>query len=85
MNREKHLQIPFSAITGLIEKLNPTDWLKLREWLDEKLAAQEDILMLRNPRTMRDIHQALSEYRQGEFIMLKDLQAKSRKKIKQNV
>jgi len=85
MNREKQLQLPFSAITGLIEKLRPSDWLKLREWLDEKLAEKEDILMLQNPRIMREIHQALSAYRAGKYTPLKKLRDKPAKKNKQNV
>lgn len=65
MTRQKNLQVPFSAVTGLIEKLEPRDWLMLREWLDEKLAEREDELMLKTPRVMREIRKALTEYRAG--------------------
>lgn len=80
MKREKNLQVPFSAITALIEKLRPEDWLILREWLDERLAEREDELMLKNPRVMREIHAALAEYRAGNYVTLDELKSSLRKK-----
>lgn len=84
-NREKKLQLPFSAVTGLIEALEPREWLILREWLDEKLAQREDALMLKNPRIMREIHQAISEYHAGKYVTTKKLREQRRKKRRQNV
>ena len=80
MTRQKNLQVPFSAVTGLIEKLEPRDWLILREWLDEKLAEREDDLMLKNPRVMREVREALAEYAAGNFSTAKELRAALRKK-----
>ena len=78
MTRQKSLRVPFSAVTGLIEKLEPRDWLMLREWLDEKLAEREDELMLKNPRVMREIREALTEYRAGNYVTPKTLRASLR-------
>ena len=78
MARERQLQVPFSAITGLIETLEPRDWLLLREWLDEKLE-REDVLMLDNPRVMREIHEALAEYRAGQYVTVQELRTSSRR------
>lgn len=83
--REKKLQLPFSAVTGLIETLKPREWLILREWLDEKLAQREDALMLKNPRIMREIRQAQSEYHAGKYVTTKTLRSPQRKKSRQNV
>jgi hypothetical protein len=83
--QEKKLQLPFSAVTGLIETLKPREWLLLREWLDEKLAQREDALMLSNPSIMREIHQAMSEYHAGKYVTTKKLQKQQRKKTRQNV
>jgi hypothetical protein len=79
MARGKNLQVPFSAITALIEKLEPRDWLMLREWLDEKLAEREDEAMLKNSRVMREIHDALAEYRAGNYVTQDDFKAGLRK------
>jgi hypothetical protein len=40
--RDIQLKVPFSALTRLMEQLQPEDMLRLREWLDEKLAEYED-------------------------------------------
>ncbi len=85
MVREKNLRVPFSAVTGLIEKLEPSEWLMLREWLDEKLAEREDELMLKNPRVMREIREALSEYRAGNHVTAKALRASLHKKSSRHV
>lgn len=83
--REKKLQLPFSAVTGLIETLKPREWLILREWLDEKLAQREDTLMLNNSRLMREIRQAQSEYHAGKFVTTKKLRGQRLKTNRQNV
>lgn len=83
--REKKLQLPLSAVTGLIETLKPREWLILREWLDEKLAQREDTLMLNNSRIMREIRQAQSEYRTGKYVTTKRLRGQLLKTNKQNV
>jgi hypothetical protein len=80
MAREKHLQVPFSALVGMLEKLEPKDWLLLREWLDEKLAEREDKLMLANPRVMREIHEAMAEYRAEKYVTAKELRSSLHKK-----
>ncbi len=80
MAREKRLQVPFSAVTGLIEKLEPRDWLLLRDWLDERLAQREDELMIENPRVMREIHEALAEYRSGKHLTVRELKSSLGKK-----
>ncbi|MGH7599026.1 MAG: hypothetical protein ACREOI_21940 [bacterium] len=82
--QEKKLQLPFSAVTGLIETLKPREWLILREWLDEKLAQREDAMMFANPRIMREIHQAISEYHAGKYVTTKKLRNPQRKKSRQN-
>jgi len=83
--REKKLQLPFSAVTGLIETLKPREWLILREWLDEKLAQSEDTLMLNNSRIMREIRQAQSEYHMGKYVTTKKLREQLRQTNGQNV
>ena len=85
MTSEKQVQLPFSAVTGLIEQLKPREWLLLREWLDEKLAEREDDLMLANPRIMGEIHAALAEYRAGQYVTAKELRASLSKKARRNV
>lgn len=82
---EKKLQLPFSAVTGLIETLKPREWLILRDWLDEKLAQREDALMLANPRIMREIRRAQSEYRTGKYVTAKRLRGQLHKTNRQNV
>jgi len=47
--RDIQLKVPFSALTGFMEQLQPQDMLRLRQWLDENLAEYEDELMLANP------------------------------------
>ena len=59
----------FSKLTRLMEQLQPEDMLRLREWLDEKLAEYEDELMLANPRIMA-IREARMEYEAGEYVKL---------------
>jgi hypothetical protein len=83
--REKKLQLPFSAITSLIETLKPREWQILHEWLDEKLAHREDALMLNNPRIMREIRQAQSEYKAGKYVTGRELRKHLRKNSKHNV
>jgi hypothetical protein len=68
------LKVPFSALTRLMERLRPEDMLRLRQWLDEKLAEYEDELMLANPRIMAEIREARMEYEAGEYVKLADLQ-----------
>lgn len=63
-------KVPFSALTGLMEQLQPADLLRLREWLDEKLTEYEDELMLSNPRIMAEIREARMEYEAGEYVKL---------------
>jgi hypothetical protein len=57
-----------SKLTRLMERLRPEDMLRLREWLDEKLAEYEDELMLANPRIMAEIREAQMEYEAGEYV-----------------
>jgi hypothetical protein len=71
------LKVPFSALTGLMEQLQPADLLRLREWLDEKLAEYEDELMLANPRIMAEIRDTRVEYEAGEYVKLDELQGES--------
>ncbi len=85
MQKEKKLSVPLSAVTGLIESMEPRDWLVLREWLDEKLAEREDELMLRNPRIRREIHEALAEYQAGKFLSVRELRSSIRKKSRRGV
>lgn len=59
-----------SKLTRLMERLRPEDMLRLREWLDEKLAKYEDELMLANPRVMAEIREARMEYEAGEYVKL---------------
>ena len=59
-----------SKLTRLMERLRPEDMLRLREWLDEKLAEYEDELMLANPRIMAEIREARMEYEAGEYAQL---------------
>ena len=59
-----------SKLTRLMERLRPEDMLRLREWLDEKLAEYEDELMLANPRIMAEIREARMEYEAGEYVQL---------------
>jgi hypothetical protein len=66
--RDIQLKVPFSAFTRLMEQLQPEDVLRLRQWLDEKLAEYEDELMLANPRIMVEIREALVEYEAGEYV-----------------
>ena len=80
MRRQKQLTVPFSAITELLEKLDPRDWLLLREWLDEKLAEHEDELMLKNSRIMREVREALEEYQAGKHVTLEELRTHAGKK-----
>ena len=67
------LTVPFSALTRLMEQLQPEDMLRLRQWLDEKLAEYEDELMLANPRIMAEIREARMEYEAGEYVRLDEL------------
>ena len=60
----------FSKLTRLVEQLQPEDVLRLREWLDEKLAEHEDELMLTHPRIMAEIREARMEYEAGEYVKL---------------
>lgn len=71
--RDIQLKIPFSMLTRLVEQLQPEDMLRLREWLDEKLAEYEDELMLANPRIMAEIREARMEYETGEYVKLDEL------------
>jgi hypothetical protein len=66
--RDIQLKVPFSALTRLMEQLQPEDMLRLRQWLDEKLAEYEDELMLANPRIMAEIREARMEYEAGEYV-----------------
>ena len=59
-----------SKLTRLMERLRPEDMLRLRQWLDEKLAEYEDELMLANPRIMAEIREAQMEYEAGEYVKL---------------
>jgi len=68
--RDIHLKVPFSALTRLMEQLQPQDMLRLRQWLDEKLAEYEDELMLANARIMAEIREARMEYEAGEYVKL---------------
>jgi len=63
--RDIQLKVPSSALTRLMEQLQPEDMLRLRQWLDEKLAEYEDELMLANPRIMAEIREARMEYEAG--------------------
>jgi uncharacterized protein YPO0396 len=71
--RDIQLKVPFSAFTRLMEQLQPEDMLRLRQWLDEKLAEYEDELMLANPRIMAEIREARMEYEAGEYVKLDEL------------
>ncbi len=71
--RDIQLKVPFSALIGLMEQLQPQDMLRLRLWLDEKLAEYEDELMLANPRIMAEIREAWMEYETGEYVKLDEL------------
>jgi len=73
--RDIQLKVSFSAFKRLIEQLQPEDILRLRQWLDEKLAEYEDELMLANPRIMAEIREARMEYEAGEYVKLDELQA----------
>jgi len=73
--RDIQLKVSFSAFKRLIEQLQPEDMLRLRQWLDEKLAEYEDELMLANPRIMAEIREARMEYEAGEYVKLDELQA----------
>jgi uncharacterized protein YPO0396 len=66
--RDIQLKVSFSAFTRLMEQLQPEDMLRLRQWLDEKLAEYEDKLMLANPRIMAEIREAKMEYEAGEYV-----------------
>ncbi|MFB0534702.1 MAG: hypothetical protein ACETWR_06950 [Anaerolineae bacterium] len=68
--RDIQLKVPFSAFTKLMERLRPEDMLRLREWLDEKLAEYEDELMLADPHIMAEIREARMEYEAGEYVKL---------------
>ena len=68
--RDIQLKVPSSALTRLMEQLRPQDMLRLRQWLDEKLAEYEDELMLANPRIMTEIREARMEYEAGEYVKL---------------
>ncbi len=68
--RDIQLKVPFSALTRLMERLQPEDMLRLRQWLDEKLAEYEDELMLANPRIMAEIREARMEYEAGDYVKL---------------
>jgi len=68
--RDIQIKMPFSTLTRLMEQLQPQDMLRLREWLDEKLAEYEDELMLANPRIMAEIREARMEYEAGESVKL---------------
>jgi len=68
--RDIQLKVPFSALTRLMEQLQPEDMLRLRQWLDEKLAAYEDKLILAHPRIMAEIREARIEYEAGEYVTL---------------
>jgi hypothetical protein len=60
----------FSKLTRLVEQLRPEDMLRLRQWLDEKLAEYEDELMLAKPRIMAEIREARMEYEAGGYVKL---------------
>ena len=68
--KDIQLKVPFSTLTRLVEQLQPEDMLRLRQWLDEKLAEYEDELMLANPRIMAEIREARMEYEAGEYVTL---------------
>jgi len=72
--RAIQIKMPFSTLTRLIEQLQPEDMLRLRVWLDEKLAEYEDELMLASPRIMAEIREARIEYEAGEYVKLDKLQ-----------
>jgi hypothetical protein len=72
--KDIQLKVPFSALMRLMEQLQPEDMLRLREWLDEKLAEYEDELMLANPGIMAEIREARMEYEAGEYVKLDELQ-----------
>jgi hypothetical protein len=60
----------FSVLTRLMEQLQHEDMLRLRQWLDEKLAEYKDELMLANPCIMAEIREARMEYEAGEYVKL---------------
>ena len=68
--KDIQLKVPFSALTRLMEQLQLHDMLRLRQWLDEKLAEYEDELMLANPQVMVEIREARMEYEAGEYVRL---------------
>ena len=68
--RDIQLKVPFSALIRLMEQLQPEDMLRLRQWLDEKLAEYEDELMLAKPHIMAEIRKARVEYEAGEYMEL---------------
>jgi hypothetical protein len=78
-DKQLELKIPFSTLINLVEQLELEDALALRGRLDEMLAQREDALMLSNPQVMAEIHEALAEYKAGEYVTLpklkKDLKA----------
>ncbi len=78
-DKQLELKIPFSTLISLVEQLEIEDALTLRGRLDEMLAQREDALMLSNPQVMAEIHEALAEYKAGEYVTLpklkKDLKA----------
>jgi hypothetical protein len=78
-DKQLEFKIPFSTLVSLVEQLELEDALTLRNRLDEILAQREDALMLSNPQVMAEIHEALAEYKAGEYVTLpklkKDLKA----------
>ncbi|MDH4138521.1 MAG: hypothetical protein OEW09_17645 [Anaerolineae bacterium] len=69
--KDIQLKVPFSTLTRLVEQLQPEDMLRLRQWLDEKLAEYENELMLANPRIMAEIQKARMEHEAGEYVKLR--------------
>jgi predicted HTH domain antitoxin len=69
-DKQLEFKIPFSTLISLVEQLELEEALALRNRLDEMLAQREDALMLSNPQVMAEIHEALAEYKTGEYVTL---------------
>ncbi len=72
-DKQLEFKITFSTLINLVEQLELEDALVLRDRLDEMLAQREDALMLSNPQVMAEIHEALVEYKAGEYVTLPKL------------
>ena len=76
-DKQLELKITFSTLISLVEQLELEDALALRNRLDEMLAQREDALMLSNPQVMAEIHEALAEYKTGEYVTLPKLKGEA--------